>query len=882
MSAEQDPGPDRKLTNDQIRLLYMVQMYTEDDAGKGREDNWIRELPLLVLVFEGISTKCFTYDYAPKVERIRGKRVYFNITQEGRHDIDILRSLGLLNALKVTSKNYHSSLSLRISPLGSHYLNHYLDHQSKIEIEKLVMCPDGNDPNSNNGLLLVQWDNDTAQFALHDAHSLMLRWSGITDIEDVSYVSSPFVPQHLRVFGDPTSANSDRVDELSEAKFTIHSDLNERFVLNDVLLLLCEWVPMGGNQIVALNDKLGSSERVQGGFFTATLDENPDYTQFQGDTGGLTSVTLLDYDETMYVNFEAEVFYPTGDPGNIVQIENFGVHINESGLVSYGLQLDAIEDRIKERLSLDLLSRLLIDVQKDTSKLLHNLLSSHQRAMLELTYLNESITRDKFIVLLASDILPRHPSFETYIADGDNVNEIKQVIGDVRSGHDLTAQEMLFVGGMGTLCVGESVERHLPFLCTFGALQTRNMFMKSVYNCCHILADFLKMTRDMIDTFENNPNSVSLIRERLSIANEEAIMLSEIQEIILESCDAVEYPEVLQDDEGSKNVAAALQLEDLGATLKRRALDFEKTIEGCTNELEALREMANVISEAESLRCQESLQSNTKNLEDSFRAGARQGTSLEMMNVIFAGTLAFDIVDRFTGQYMSIADRIEWLKGGLQAYLVEVPGAWFAVNMGAWTLLGGFLIFFMRFLTYMSTSVESKRARVNLPVDLPTFHKWLSTKRVISQDVEELESETTMCTRSEFWKNWLGRIETHYPSLSGTLDLNPQRPTQSVEGEDARSAIKTYMWAELDPKAWGGLPPRFELTVDERYHFILQVNKRRCKCTAGEAYLRIYEEMEESDVMATLDQDNVWTEATRFSRKLAKEPSILTRPGGAT
>lgn len=42
-----------------------------------------------------------------------------------------------------------------------------------------------------------------------------------------------------------------------------------------VHLLVGEWIPFGANQIVALNDKLGSTERVKGGLFTALVDQNP-------------------------------------------------------------------------------------------------------------------------------------------------------------------------------------------------------------------------------------------------------------------------------------------------------------------------------------------------------------------------------------------------------------------------------------------------------------------------------------------------------------------------------------------------------------------------------------------------------------------------------
>ena len=46
-----------------------------------------------------------------------------------------------------------------------------------------------------------------------------------------------------------------------------------------------------------------------------------------------------------YVNYEAEVHFK-GRERDIVQVENFGVHVHESGTVCYGLRLDAVMDRI--------------------------------------------------------------------------------------------------------------------------------------------------------------------------------------------------------------------------------------------------------------------------------------------------------------------------------------------------------------------------------------------------------------------------------------------------------------------------------------------------------------------------------------------------------
>lgn len=46
------------------------------------------------------------------------KRVYLNISQEGRDDIDDLRELGLINGLKISTKGYQSITAFQVSTKG--------------------------------------------------------------------------------------------------------------------------------------------------------------------------------------------------------------------------------------------------------------------------------------------------------------------------------------------------------------------------------------------------------------------------------------------------------------------------------------------------------------------------------------------------------------------------------------------------------------------------------------------------------------------------------------------------------------------------------------------------------------------------------------------
>jgi len=70
-------------------------------------------------------------------------------------------------------------------------------------------------------------------------------------------------------------------------------------------------------------------------------------------------VNILDYMLTRHINFEADIRLP--EPDGVVQVEMFGVSVNSSGSVFYGMQVEAVMDRIRDNISLDHLSRLLVD-----------------------------------------------------------------------------------------------------------------------------------------------------------------------------------------------------------------------------------------------------------------------------------------------------------------------------------------------------------------------------------------------------------------------------------------------------------------------------------------------------------------------------------------
>ena len=118
--------------------------------------------------------------------------------------------------------------------------------------------------------------------------------STITNTEDVSYVCSPYLPQCVRGFGPDTTDNSPRSHESAAGASGIKDELDENIILRHLNVIVGEWcvrtetpatlsvlresfpsdrglvrfwhdsrIPFGANQIVSLNEKLGSSDRCQ-------------------------------------------------------------------------------------------------------------------------------------------------------------------------------------------------------------------------------------------------------------------------------------------------------------------------------------------------------------------------------------------------------------------------------------------------------------------------------------------------------------------------------------------------------------------------------------------------------------------------------------------
>ena len=105
-------------TVNHLKLLYLISKYSHCAQTVHEKERWIRKLPMLVLLYEGIVQRVFEYDYAPASEVVETARVYLNVTQEGKDDLDDLVEGKLVKGLRLSTKEHQSVTAYQISPAG--------------------------------------------------------------------------------------------------------------------------------------------------------------------------------------------------------------------------------------------------------------------------------------------------------------------------------------------------------------------------------------------------------------------------------------------------------------------------------------------------------------------------------------------------------------------------------------------------------------------------------------------------------------------------------------------------------------------------------------------------------------------------------------------
>lgn len=780
--SESDEEEDTGLTENQNRLLYMISMYTQRSESRDDRAEWIRKSALLVLLYEGVVAQALDYDYAPMSELIELRRVYLNVSQEGKSDVEYLREEEYVNGLQISSKSNRPETLYQISDRGAEVVKH-VSRKDKEAVHDFVYTK------GTQELQYPHWDG--SEYVLQSKSGGMKR-SDITNCEDVSYVSSAYVPQCLRYGGRPTLSNAHRAYESAEHMDNIRDELDEVITLNSVSIIVAEYIPFGANQIVQLNNNVGSTERVQGGFISPMVDNDPSAASIEM-SPEMTAVDILDYTLTNHINFEAEIKF--AEDSGVKQVETFGVSLNAEGTCFYGMQVEAVMDRIKDNISLDHLSRLLVDVQQDSSEIVNSIVSQYQRDLLDLIFLGDAAYRNKINLIIANEITP-HLTAEEYMDKGAYENELKQVIGDTKAAYDISEHDTLIFGANGLLVAGPNSRHHEPLLCAYLQFITIDIFMQNYFGRLWVLTYDMAVTEEITQGAGADPTALQRLRVRICSLADDVIRLEEILSYLLEALEIIEIPPEPPEQAG-RSLYERLEISGMRSQLLRRTTDMKKNIAGASRKLDVLREMTQVVSDDKMFALNESLDVNTKKMIEVNEANEKTALSTRMLIVVLSAQLAWQLLDRFTGDWTLInQDDMQWYYDLMRPF----PGFWFAVSGLCWTFAAVVCLKLLERFKVRDQSVTTIRVVYNRKVFKRKLEDMLATK-----------AETT--------------------SFEDLHLCNPDPKKDTMERYHNQIQRSTYV--EPDKVKWGGSAPKITLEFDRKNEYLLTAtivyNRARAK-----------------------------------------------------
>ena len=323
------------------------------------------------------------------------------------------------------------------------------------------------------------------------------------------------------------------------------------------------------------------------------------------------------------------------------------------------------------------------------------------------------------------------------------------------------------------LIVGPNAFKHEAVLVLYLSLHSRNMFLRVFFTRTFVMGDELRRLRTMIQEHEKDPTTVNKVRDRLSKAAREIILMKETLGYMADSL----VPTVLHfppepTDLCGKELHKILGCRAIAHNLAKRVRDLQKNIEGCSNELSNLTRMTDVINTKQLEDVYRAVEKNTKALVDASAAKERASASLEIMQIVFAASMAFDLIDKFTALDLNIG-LTSW-QIWIQDYLIHPPGVWFLVNMSWCFFMCAMLKQLMNRLNDSSLNFLTFEVVLNREIDVKQLKEYLETREL---EVSDASGDKNQTRKSAIWEEddevlWEGaapKMEISYDATNGFL-----------------------------------------------------------------------------------------------------------------
>jgi hypothetical protein len=645
--VDKQDGKEYRLSFEHAKLLYLVSFYGKSSRNAEELETWLRELHLHVLIYEGILAGKLDFDYAPssrqfsyvKDGKSHMKRQFLNISQEGISAIDDLREQSFLYGLKLTNTDDITSTAVQVSHKGAELLTQ-LSPMLKLEVEEFLYhrrrFSKSPHPRKDLKHVLVTPTNILI-VTLHGYEHP----STVTEAEDISYVTSPFLPWLLRRGETPMTDNADRAWESAQGLSQVKTEMQESIVLTQVSVLISEWLPIGPNQLSILLNRMGAGRRYAGGLMTSAVDTSPE-DSLLSTFPGMTAVKFLDYSTLDAVNFEAEIIYPEEE--GIRQVEHLGIHISMDGTVYYGARVEAILERLADDISLDLLCRMLVDIEQDSSVILNDLVTPTQRSILNLVFREHPGDRSKFKIIFSEKTEPALPA-ASYMDHGEYENELKQILGPIRQSFDLGKRgEVVVLGEWGALIIGHTLRKFDRVIISYASSVSMGQFIDVLFRRVMKTVQDLGYLKALCLRAHTSPLTAQQARSMQQHLATEMGLLNQALEAILDNVTEIHLPPIPSDEIG-KTLYTVLNVTGRVKTLKSRAHDLKKLVRGCSGTFHALAPILKSLQVLDDAQEGTMMTAAFGRLVEVAKSSTHEAQSYRVLGMLFAAWFALILFD---------------------------------------------------------------------------------------------------------------------------------------------------------------------------------------------------------------------------------------------
>lgn len=414
-----------------------------------------------------------------------------------------------------------------------------------------------------------------------------------------------------------------------------------------------------------------------------------------------------------------------------------------------------------------------------------------------------------FTAFLADSIEPHVPVQK--LLDGEDAeNDISQIVGRVNDAADLPDGGVVVSGEKGLIVSGSCGEKFEQLIIVHTSVMCRRIFVSSFFHRLYEMEAEIDSIQVAISSHIGKPSGLAEIRRRVMEACKQASLLDSL--LTQAKATSSDMPDIsaAMANEGQSDPAYAIMLETLHTTEYRdelvlRLKDLESLLHCARLGLDSLRENTDVISEMQMFKLQESLQSNTRNLESLFRSNESASSSLEIMQLVIGGSLGFTFLDRVTGEW-SVMDT-EWGRSFFENF-IDPPGVWFLVSLVCFVVIVTFLHFIMQAMLRRASADMCMRYSLHVPINVQAMRRMLKRHTLFSEEADT-----------------------------------------DIEGNN----MYKVSWEESGER-YGGTPLKVEISVDQGHArlctLILKYNRRAGKLSVPEVQDRFFSELVDSGVVS--------------------------------